>query len=928
MARWMWRWGCWYLAGLSVHVNAAVSVGGSIQSTLASFHRPFLEILTPLNGQVVESSEVDIELVVRDYIMPSSFRTYKVCLGIHENTAISSDGASVGVVEFCFDQTSSKQFHVQNLLPGTSYTVRVVLVDKGTVIAVSMRTFRVAAIAIQGHTENVTILTAMQYALSYQNNLDTDSAMRIYESILAEAPGHGHALHLLGLAKYQRGDTMEAIDYIEQALQTNATHEEFHNSLGLCLKDIGRTAEAATHFETAMSLRPSYIEPRFNLASIWQSTGEYDLAIPVFRAMADKVHSQTLALEYAAQFDVFVRLCDIYLASKQQNMALECLNEALVLWPNDPTFLNERGNLYLNAGYLDLAEADYKIAADAGVLISMLNLAITLDASGDTDESINLYSKILAVSEARGLPTGRVLIMRAGVMPRVLPAEGQLVDLARQAMRRRLDSMLAQDNVTVDSRDPILNAYPTGNYLVSHPYNNKQLKRSLAQMLQMYCPALKTAAFIPPPSPSIATDLGAVSSTHLSDVLPELRRRPRIGFVSEFYQTQPISHCMHDLVERLNRSQFELFVFAVSTPQSAKLPALTDGVEHVIGLPEGVGPSADEIRRHDLDVLVYADVGSDKLSFFLSFANLAPIQAAWGLGHPETTGVPAIDYMVTSEYEHLSFHDHYTETPFPLKGMGIYLKEPLTPHISTYANSSPDDVRATLTQAFHLPSEYRFYFVPEPLVNVHPDMDSIVRRILKRDPIGHVFFLTPPKNSKWKHAFTERIKLQPGLPAHRIHLIIDALDDISTFALLRACDVHLANLYTNKFYHTLEASAAGVPTITLPGELWRSRIPLGLLKHINVLDTVATTPAEYVQLAVRAASDRSFRHQVVGKLQKYAPKLYGDDEAVHEWARFLQFAVDKSRRKRKTHANLRALQDNPTHSTNGLAPPTAKDVTL
>ncbi|RHY34865.1 hypothetical protein DYB32_001836 [Aphanomyces invadans] len=665
----MWRWGCWYLAGLSVHVNAAVSVGGSIQSTLASFHRPFLEILTPLNGQVVESSEVDIELVVRDYIMPSSFRTYKVCLGIHENTAISSDGASVGVVEFCFDQTSSKQFHVQNLLPGTSYTVRVVLVDKGTVIAVSMRTFRVAAIAIQGHTENVTILTAMQYALSYQNNLDTDSAMRIYESILAEAPGHGHALHLLGLAKYQRGDTMEAIDYIEQALQTNATHEEFHNSLGLCLKDIGRTAEAATHFETAMSLRPSYIEPRFNLASIWQSTGEYDLAIPVFRAMADKVHSQTLALEYAAQFDVFVRLCDIYLASKQQNMALECLNEALVLWPNDPTFLNDRGSLYLN-------------------------------------------------------------------------------------------------------------------------------------------------------------------------------------------------------------------------------------------------------------------VGSDKLSYFLSFANLAPIQAAWGLGHPETTGVPAIDYMVTSEYEHLSFHDHYTETPFPLKGMGIYLKEPLTPHISTYANSSPDDVRATLTQAFHLPSEYRFYFVPEPLVNVHPDMDSIVRRILKRDPIGHVFFLTPPKNSKWKHAFTERIKLQPGLPAHRIHLIIDALDDISTFALLRACDVHLANLYTNKFYHTLEASAAGVPTITLPGELWRSRIPLGLLKHINVLDTVATTPAEYVQLAVRAASDRSFRHQVVGKLQKYAPKLYGDDEAVHEWARFLQFAVDKSRRKRKTHANLRALQDNPTHSTNGLAPPTAKDVTL
>ncbi|RHY09117.1 hypothetical protein DYB25_011310 [Aphanomyces astaci] len=174
-------------------------------------------------------------------------------------------------------------------------------------------------------------------------------------------------------------------------------------------------------------------------------------------------------------------------------------------------------------------------------------------------------------------------------------------------------------------------------------------------------------------------------------------------------------------------------------------------------------------------------------------------------------------------------------------------------------------------------------------------MDAVVRRILKRDPLGHMFFLA--SLSHWNAAFADRMTLQPGLPIDRVHLIDSS--EVSVAALLRACDVHLANLYTNAFQHTLEAVAAGVPTVTLPGQLWRTRVPFGVLRHINAVATVATSAADYVRLAVRAAGDQPFRDAVVATLHSNGPKLFGDDTAVIEWTRFLHFALDQARRVRQ-----------------------------
>ncbi|RLO05548.1 hypothetical protein DYB28_005125 [Aphanomyces astaci] len=420
---------------------------------------------------------------------------------------------------------------------------------------------------------------------------------------------------------------MEAIPYLQQALRANATIEALHNTLGLCLKDVGRPEDAAWHFEKALALRPSYVEARFNLGTLWQATKVYDRAIDEFRTLAAMVQAHSLDLTVAHQRDVFVRLCGAYQGAARRDDALGCLNDALALWPHDTDFINERGNWYLNAGYLDLAHDDYQVAADAGALVATL----------------------LQLTETRHLSTSHIRMVQAGVVPRVLPFDSALVDQARQDMGRRLDAMLQQgmtdyhphfmaflDSITtVDWTDLMTNQFPTGYHLISHPHNNNQLKQKLATMLEMYAPSLKTPSFL---------------DRSYSTIPRELRHRSRIGFVAED------SHVL-DLVHALDQSKFDVFLFT--------------------------------------------------------------------------------------------------------------------------------------------------------------------------------------------------------------------------------------------------AVAAGVPTVTLPGQLWRTRVPFGVLRHINTVATVATSAADYVRLAVRAAGDQPFRDAVVATLHSNGPKLFGDDTAVIEWTRFLHFALDQARRVRQ-----------------------------
>lgn len=106
----------------------------------------------------------------------------------------------------------------------------------------------------------------------------------------------------------------------------------------------------------------------------------------------------------------------------------------------------------------------------------------------------------------------------------------------------------------------------------------------------------------------------------------------------------------------------------------------------VVSLPRDLGFAREELVSQKLDVIIYPEVGNcrmknvesaltyglfvqlgmDKTTYMLSFSRLAPIQAVWW-GNPDTSGVPTIDYRLTSEYEHENYRSHYTENTFMMR---------------------------------------------------------------------------------------------------------------------------------------------------------------------------------------------------------------------------------------------------------------------
>ena len=153
---------------------------------------------------------------------------------------------------------------------------------------------------------------------------------------------------------------------------------------------------------------------------------------------------------------------------------------------------------------------------------------------------------------------------------------------------------------------------------------------------------------------------------------------------------------------------------------------------HYVEVPTNLPAARQAIAGQRLDVLYYADIGMDPVTYSLAFSRLAPVQCVtWG--HPVTTGLDTIDYFISMDAaEPEDAAEHYTETLVRLKALSVYYYRPEPP-------ASLKD-RA----AFGLPEECHLYSCPQTLFKLHPEFDDLLGAILRRDPQGH------PRLARWQ----------------------------------------------------------------------------------------------------------------------------------------------------------------------------------
>lgn len=120
-------------------------------------------------------------------------------------------------------------------------------------------------------------------ALSAHQEGRIDEAARAYADILGREPANAIATHYLGLIDWQRGDIARAEERMRASIAADPNVPDFHNNLGLLLRDTRRLDEAIDCFRAALAANPAWVEAYSNLALAFEAGGRWDEATGAYR---------------------------------------------------------------------------------------------------------------------------------------------------------------------------------------------------------------------------------------------------------------------------------------------------------------------------------------------------------------------------------------------------------------------------------------------------------------------------------------------------------------------------------------------------------------------------------------------------------------------------------------------------------------------
>jgi CRISPR-associated protein Csy1 len=357
-------------------------------------------------------------------------------------------------------------------------------------------------------------------------------------------------------------------------------------------------------------------------------------------------------------------------------------------------------------------------------------------------------------------------------------------------------------------------------------------------------------------------------------------RRIRVGFMSSFFRQCTVGNYFKHWMTGIDRTRFEVVVYRVGGRHDAVTAELEAACDRPVVLAGTLAEMAGRIRADEPDILVFPEVGMDSRTFLLAALRLAPVQcAAWG--HPVTTGLPNVDYFLSCEtMEPPGAQEHYSERLVTLPGIGTHYEQPRCPDGRTRAD-------------FGLPADKTLYLFPQSLFKIHPDNDALLARVLASDPQG-VLVLFEDRHPAITGRFLARLDAvlaAHGMDAAARRVVLPYLPHEDYLRVNRLCDLMLDSLYWSGGNTALDALACGLPLVTLPGGIMRSRQSMAMLRLCGLDELVAEDVDDYVRVALRLGQDHEWRAAVRERLLQKVDAVFGRDDPVKSLEDFLVEAI-------------------------------------
>jgi protein O-GlcNAc transferase len=746
-------------------------------------------------------------------------------------------------------------------------------------------------------------------------------AERHYDAALKSRPDNFDALHMLGVIALQKGRLEQGVEIITKAVALNENSAIAFNNLAKGLKDLGRFDEAIIHFERAIALAPAFADAQFSYGTALHFVNRsedalvhFEKAIALHPKFVAALNNRGLALVKLKRFTEALASYDKALAIQpsfgeahnNRGNALNALmrfDDALASFDNAIAVRPDSAEAHCNRGsaLVQLERFDDALASFDRAIAVRPHFAEAHRGRGDALANLNRFGDALA-SFDRAIAIEPLYvdawISRAEALftcnrnDEAVKSAQAASDIDPENALCRFLSCVCELRILYDTEDDVQarrRAYENKLRAICSDYEAGRLRTNMIEAVAHCKPFY--LAYQGRNDRDLQTlygtlacrAVGAQFSQAAMPAPPEVGEPVRVGFVSShFYAHSNWKIPIKGWMSQLDRNRFTIFGYHVGRRRDQDTDAAAKLCSRFVHRAMPLEAWRDEILADAPHVLIYPGLLMDELCLQLAAQRLAPVQCnSWG--HPETGGLPTLDYFLSSDMmEPAVAAEHYTERLVRLPNLSIYY-EPIA--------LSP--VRMTRGELGMRPDAVVFWS-GQSLYKYLPQHDFVFAKIAKLAGNCQFVFIKHAKEAAVADLFRRRLDSafsDLGLTASDHCLFIESLSADRYVAALGNCDIFLDSIGWSGCNSTLESLVHNLPVVTLRGALMRGRHSSAILNRIGVRETVADSIDEYVSIAIRLAVNSEERRRISLEIDRNKHRVYRDRDCIAGLEDFIENAA-------------------------------------
>lgn len=609
-------------------------------------------------------------------------------------------------------------------------------------------------------------------------------------------------------ALHGKGCFAEAIDAYRRSLQLDPNNAPAYANLGSVLYNLGRYAEAEACFARLTTLTPGAIDAWLRLGLSRQAQSQISAAEQVFR--------KALAI---APFhaEVHYQLAVVLKSQARAAEALAACQQALALNPDYAEAFCTLGSLYYEAGDLAQAETHFRnaLAKQADYPEALNNLGTTLQMQRRLIEAESNYRRALELK-----PAYIGALTNLGIN---LQSQGRIAE-AEAYWRQSL------------ALNP--NQIGTQSGLLFHlNYSARAPNCTYLEEARKFAEMAERAA--------------RPFTDWLCDDNPE---RLRIGLVSGDLRDHPVGHFLLALLRDSDPQQIEFIAYATqpgTDHYSMRLQPYLREWKNIGGLTDAA--AAELIRGDAVHILIDLAGHSAHNRLPLFAWKPAPVQISW-LGYLASTGLPAIDYVLSDPYSiPAEDEQHFTEAVWRLP--------------QTCLCFTPPQQAAEVGPLPALQNGYITFGSFNNLTKISDDTVELWAQVLRHVPDAKLFLKASQLNEALVRERTIDRFAGHGIDRDRLVLSPPFSDRMQHLAAYQSVDIALDPFPYPGVTTSVEALWMGVPVLTLRGGGLLARAGESIATNAGLADWIAADQPDYLRKAARFAANLDLLSQLRSELR-------------------------------------------------------------